>query len=83
MVLIATRGVADFRLPRRLLFHELVHIAQYLHLGVPRFMAEYVRGFVTGGYPGTPPEEQAFELTTRFERGEIFSVETEVRRRFD
>ena len=52
-----------------LLFHELVHVEQYRQLGVPRFSALYVRGFLTGGgYDGIPLERNAYELEARFER---------------
>jgi hypothetical protein len=32
-----------------LLFHELVHVEQYMQLGIPRFAELYVRGFLSGG----------------------------------
>jgi hypothetical protein len=77
LMVIATFGAPGFRLRPNLLFHELVHVAQYRALGVERFMEIYVRGFVRAGYLGTPPEAQAYALTDRFERGEVFSVEAE------
>src|SRR5205814_5742116 len=33
----------------RLLFHELVHVAQYEKLGLAEFAAKYVTGFMNGG----------------------------------
>ncbi|HKD49485.1 MAG TPA: hypothetical protein VKB90_01740 [Candidatus Acidoferrum sp.] len=33
----------------RTLFHELVHVIQYQKLGLPRFAAKYVEGFLAGG----------------------------------
>ncbi|MBU0517055.1 MAG: hypothetical protein KJ621_20050 [Proteobacteria bacterium] len=80
LIVIATWGRAMPRLRPGLLFHELVHVAQYRALGVERFMAIYIRGFGEAGYRGTPPEAQAYALTVRFERGEVFSVEEEAGR---
>ena len=64
-----------------LLFHELVHVEQYRQLGVPRFAALYVRGFVAGGgYDGIPLEMSAYALGAKFESApqQPFSVESEV-----
>jgi len=80
VIVIATWGQATARLRPGLLFHELVHVAQYRALGVEQFMEIYVRGFAEAGYRGTPPEAQAHALTARFERGEVFSVEREAGR---
>jgi len=77
VIVIATWGQAPARLRPGLLFHELVHVAQYRALGVERFMEIYVRGFAEAGYRDTPPEAQSYALTARFERGEVFSVEEE------
>jgi hypothetical protein len=50
-----------------LLFHELVHVEQYRQLGISRFAALYVRGFLTGGgYDGIPLESNAYLLGSRF-----------------
>jgi hypothetical protein len=69
-----------------LLFHELVHVAQYRHLGLEPCAEEYVRGWVEGGfsYRAIPMEIQAYELAARFGRapGDAFSVSTAVRSRF-
>jgi hypothetical protein len=65
-----------------LLFHELVHVAQYAQLGVKEFGARYVSGFITGGgYEGIPLEKNAYELEQRFYANptEAFSVADEVR----
>jgi hypothetical protein len=65
-----------------LLFHELVHVAQYAQLGVKEFGARYVSGFITGGgYEGIPLEKNACELEQRFHANptEAFSVADEVR----
>lgn len=66
-----------------LLFHELVHVEQYRQLGIPRFSALYVRGFVSGGsYEAIPLEVNAYTLGGRFESDpqREFSVDDEVRR---
>jgi hypothetical protein len=64
----------------QLLFHELVHVAQYRLLGVKTFARLYVRGFLAGGsYQDIPLERCAFELDLRFAmEGRPFSVEAEV-----
>jgi hypothetical protein len=65
----------------RLQFHELVHIVQYEKLGLERFAAKYVRGFLSGGsYEAIPLEMNAYELDDRFAAApaKAFSVETEV-----
>ena len=70
-------------LTRALLFHELVHVVQYRHLGVSGFADLYVRGFLNGGsYEEIPLEKQAYELEARFaDNGEAFSVDDDVQRR--
>jgi hypothetical protein len=69
-----------------LLFHELVHVAQYRVLGVRPFVREYLRGWLSGGrdYFSIPLEKQAFDLQRRFDhdRAAPFSVESEIRRAF-
>lgn len=69
----------------RLLFHESVHVAQYDHLGMERFISQYVHGWANNGfnYFAIPLEMQAYELERRFAWGEIFSVEDVVAERFD
>lgn len=66
-----------------LLFHELVHVAQYAQLGSKEFSLRYVNGFIKGGsYEGIPLEEQARELEARFsgDPKQPFSVADEVRK---
>lgn len=70
----------------RLLFHELVHVVQYAKLGLLKFAAKYVRGFLNGGsYEAIPLEMNAYELDARFAAAPAkpFSVEAEVRARID
>ena len=64
----------------QLIFHELVHVVQYRLLGVDEFARLYVRGYLHGGYEGTPLEICAYELDGRFLMGSVgFNVEAEVR----
>ncbi|HKD83686.1 MAG TPA: hypothetical protein VKB58_02975 [Terriglobales bacterium] len=64
----------------QLIFHEMVHIVQYRLLGVDDFARLYVRGYLQGGYEGTPLETCAYELDGRFIMGSVgFDVEAEVR----
>jgi hypothetical protein len=65
----------------RVLFHELVHVVQYEKLGLPKFAAKYVKGFLSGGsYDANPLEMNAYELEERFatEQTKAFSVAAEV-----
>ena len=65
-----------------LLFHEMVHVAQYTQLGTGEFSSLYVNGFIKGGsYDEIPLEKNARELESRFSGGdhEAFSVDREVR----
>ncbi|MDX1623704.1 MAG: hypothetical protein R3199_06960 [Gemmatimonadota bacterium] len=60
------------RIPPRanlpLLFHELVHVAQYRLLGIRGFVERYVRGWIENGgrYRDIPLERIAYELQRRF-----------------
>jgi len=64
----------------QLIFHELVHVVQYRLLGVDEFARLYVRGYLHGGYLGTPLEICAYQLDGRFIMGSVgFDVEAEVR----
>ena len=61
----------------RVLFHELVHVVQYEKLGLAKFAAKYVKGFLSGGsYEANPLEMNANELDTRFatEQTKAFSL---------
>jgi hypothetical protein len=65
----------------RVLFHELVHVVQYETLGLAKFAAKYVKGFLSGGsYEANPLEMNANELDGRFatEQTKAFSVAAEV-----
>jgi hypothetical protein len=68
------------QLTPQLIFHEMVHIVQYRLLGIDEFARLYVRGYLHGGYAGTPLEVCAYELDGRFIMGSVgFDVEAEVR----
>jgi len=67
---------------RSLLFHEAVHVVQYEHLGLDRFMHDYVMGWANNGfdYFAIPLERQAYALQKRFDDSPsvTFSVHDEV-----
>ena len=68
--------------PDRALFHELVHVVQYEKLGLAKFAAKYVKGFLSGGsYEANPLEMNANELDGRFAVAPTkpFSVADEVK----
>jgi hypothetical protein len=65
-----------------LLFHELVHVAQYAQMDMKEFAARFVNGFIQGGsYEEVPLEKMAHALESRFSQNatQVFSVEDEVR----
>jgi hypothetical protein len=75
-----SRSALERENPESLLFHELVHCAQYRELGTYRFLRKYLRGWVAAGfdYFSIPLEEQAYALQDRFERGEVFDAQAAV-----
>lgn len=80
---VALRAAAAHREQRRmpLLFHELVHIAQYQRRGTYVFLFRYLRGWLVHGrvYMAIPMEQEAYSLQDRFTRGEVFVVEEVLR----
>ena len=54
-----------------ILFHELVHVAQYRTLGIRGFLTCYLRGWFENerDYFSIPLEVQAYDLQNRFDRG--------------
>lgn len=65
-----------------LLFHELVHVVQYVQLGTKEFASRYVNGFLNGGgYAGIPLEKNAYELEQRYSanKAQAFAVADEVK----
>lgn len=73
----------DHRIELPLIFHELVHVAQYQTLGILEFARQYVMGWAENGreYRAIPLERDAYELENRFraEPARRFSVLDEVR----
>ena len=64
----------------QLIFHEMVHVVQYRLLGIEEFARLYIRGYLQGGYDGTPLEVCAYQLDGRFIMGAVgFDVEAEVK----
>lgn len=63
-----------------LVFHELVHVAQYRLHGLAGFMERYVVGWAQHGfdYFAIPLEREAYDLQERFAAGERFSVEAQI-----
>jgi hypothetical protein len=65
-----------------LLFHELVHVVQYVQMDMKEFAARFVNGFIQGGsYEEVPLEKMAHALENRFSENaaETFSVDDAVR----
>ena len=65
-----------------LLFHELVHVAQYAQMDLKEFAGRFVNGFIQGGsYEEVPLEKMAHALEDRFSQNatQVFSVDEEVR----
>jgi len=74
--------VFNEKLSERALFHGLVHAVQFLILGVERYTAAFVRGFVrTQSHFTVPLEAHTFALESKFARDPAtgFSVEEQVR----
>jgi len=72
--------IAGKELPSDLLFHEMVHVEQYRHLGIPGFSRAYVQGIFDSDfvYERIPLESIAFEMSARFTSGEAFFVTSEL-----
>jgi hypothetical protein len=61
-------------------FHELVHVVQWAHLGVERFLLAYAAGLLAYGYRNSPLEQMAYGLQAYFDQnGQPGDVETAVR----
>jgi hypothetical protein len=61
---------ADCWNDRRLVFHELVHTAQYERLGgVQQFLQQYLYECITIGYPAAPLEQEAVTVTAKLYAG--------------
>lgn len=69
-ILISEEGTLPGPVPLPLVFHELVHVAQYDLVGVEEFVRRYVQGWFAQGapqYAAIPIERQAYELQARYE----------------
>lgn len=53
----------------RIHFHELVHVAQWEHLGAVPFIERYISEIQTYGYDHAPLEEMAYAFDKRFSEG--------------
>lgn len=50
-------------------FHELVHVAQWGHLGAKGFISRYIQEIQNFGYYKSPLEEMAYELDKHYAAG--------------
>jgi len=86
VIVVESRANSGSRDWLELLFHELVHCAQFFVLGEEDYYRNYVQGWAAAGerYRGIPIEEQAYSLASRYraEPDRSFSVEWEVREFF-
>lgn len=66
-------------------FHELVHVIQWQHLGLDRFLAAYAAGYLAaGGYRENPLEVMARDHQAHFDsNGRPSNVEPLIRRQCD
>ena len=61
----------------RLHFHELVHVAQWKHLGASPFMQRYIDEIQNWGYRDAPLEKMAYAFDSHFsKKGEKIDVVT-------
>jgi len=56
----------DFWNDRKIVIHELVHVAQYERLGgISQFLQQYLQECITIGYPQAPMEQEAIILSNK------------------
>lgn len=56
----------DFWNNRKLVIHELVHVAQYERLGgISEFLRQYLQECINIGYPQAPLEQEAIRLSSQ------------------
>jgi len=61
-------------------FHELVHVVQWAHMGIEKFLLQYAAGLATSGYRNSPLEAMAYGLQEYFDHnGQPGDVEQAVR----
>ena len=65
-------------------FHELVHIVQWQHLGIDRFLLTYGAGLLQFGYRNSPLEVMAYDYQEKFENN-LFtrSIEDDIKTKVD
>lgn len=61
-----------------LIFHEMVHAAQWRTLGPNRFLAMYGLMLVESGYRENPLERMAYELQSQFDSHDVMNEVTAV-----
>jgi hypothetical protein len=54
-----------------LYFHEIVHVVQWDHLGVDRFLMAYGAGLMQFGYRRSPLEAMAYAMQDDFDRANL------------
>jgi hypothetical protein len=65
-------------------FHELVHIVQWAHLGVEKFLLAYAAGLASNGYRNSPLEAMAYDLQAYFDQnGRPGDIESAVRNKLN
>ena len=65
-------------------FHELVHVVQWAHLGVEKFLLAYAAGLAMNGYRNSPLEAMAYNLQDYFDQnGQPADVEAAVRNKLN
>jgi hypothetical protein len=71
VVLISTRHQVPGESVSSLVFHELIHVAQYAVLGIDEFIRRYVVGWASAGfdYYQIPLEQDAYFLQRQFDQG--------------
>jgi len=63
-------------------FHELVHVVQWAHLGVEKFLLTYAAGLAANGYRNSPLEAMAYDLQNYFDQnGKPVDVEAAVQKK--
>jgi hypothetical protein len=56
----------DFWNERKIVVHELAHVAQYERLGgISQFLQKYLQECITIGYPQAPMEQEAIRISSK------------------
>lgn len=65
-------------------FNELVHVVQWAHLGVDRFLLAYAAGLLQCGYDNSPLERMSYRYEADFKQGKkIDNLEKAIRNELD